>query len=344
VNCLTDYIGLKGCGATGIAPSGLFINDLPGITLKSFASIAEAEQNGFTGVWNDVQERAIRKLQGDIRAKLSQKYKLNEIIDSVNLGKSVDSALTRPVFTSETYAGFIYETNEASDPDYIRSPLTAPFVQELWLYVDGDLAGSTTDVKVFDLDSGEELWTKNITLIAGYNVIKVNTTFNNAPYSASRRIFCAYTIATSTDPVNPYSSLINSNLNWVSCCGGRVMGATSGDITEGTGVTITEGTDSFGLSGIVGIRCGWNGLICNNKDIIATALWYACGIATMEEQILSNRVNTFTTTAIPRAKEALMYFEKEYLKEIQNACDSIDLDCDQCLECNEPYQNHEILR
>ena len=54
MNCLTDYIGLRGC--TDSDPiSGLYINDLAGISLKSIDAIADNEQHGHTAQHGQAQ-------------------------------------------------------------------------------------------------------------------------------------------------------------------------------------------------------------------------------------------------------------------------------------------------
>lgn len=78
MDCLKNYIQIKGCAApaygyddntdgdndaetTPPEASGLFINvDLP-LSLEQIDKIADAEQQTFLGVWDEVQNRAIKK-------------------------------------------------------------------------------------------------------------------------------------------------------------------------------------------------------------------------------------------------------------------------------------------
>ncbi|MBK7882502.1 MAG: hypothetical protein IPJ81_00670 [Chitinophagaceae bacterium] len=62
MDCLIDYIGVKGCG--NVKPlSGMYINQLAGISLESMEKIADKEQVTFMGVWKDVQARAWLRLE-----------------------------------------------------------------------------------------------------------------------------------------------------------------------------------------------------------------------------------------------------------------------------------------
>lgn len=76
-DCLVDYIGIMGCG-TQNPGSGLFINSLPGITLKSIQQIANSEQRTYQGVWKDVQLRALRKFYTGALSKMNECYKISD--------------------------------------------------------------------------------------------------------------------------------------------------------------------------------------------------------------------------------------------------------------------------
>lgn len=80
MNCLTDYIGLKGC-STVEPESGLFINSLPGITLESMDRIATAEQITYKGVWADVQEEAYQEFDKMFFAELLKCYTIDKCCD-----------------------------------------------------------------------------------------------------------------------------------------------------------------------------------------------------------------------------------------------------------------------
>lgn len=76
MNCLKNYIQIAGCnapsyeveGETTPEASSLFINqDLP-ISLEEIDKIADSEQVTFLGVWNEVQDRALRKFVIEVKA------------------------------------------------------------------------------------------------------------------------------------------------------------------------------------------------------------------------------------------------------------------------------------
>jgi hypothetical protein len=69
MNCLQDYIGLKGC--TVDAPlSGLYINDYPGMSSELLDKIATPEQTSYVGMWNSAQAVSYVRVKRDIQAAL----------------------------------------------------------------------------------------------------------------------------------------------------------------------------------------------------------------------------------------------------------------------------------
>lgn len=80
MNCLTDYIGLKGC-SIAVPESGLYVNTLPGITLESMDRIATAEQTTYKGVWADVQDEAYQEFDKMFFAELLKCYTIEKKCD-----------------------------------------------------------------------------------------------------------------------------------------------------------------------------------------------------------------------------------------------------------------------
>lgn len=77
MDCLQGYIGIQGCGAPSAAPgSGLYINQLPGVSLEVIESIADDEQENFLGVWADVETRALKKFALAVKAELNKCYRI----------------------------------------------------------------------------------------------------------------------------------------------------------------------------------------------------------------------------------------------------------------------------
>ncbi len=98
MECLKNYIQIKGCDAPAYGyddntdgdndastdptePSELFINvDLP-ISLEQMDKIADAEQKTFLGVWNEVQDRGIKKFVIRVKAGYKELFGICNLDD-----------------------------------------------------------------------------------------------------------------------------------------------------------------------------------------------------------------------------------------------------------------------
>jgi len=83
MNCLFDFVGIRGYHVS--PESGQFINQLPGVSLKSIQSVANSEQVTFVAVWADVQDRAWARLSADFKIAMRTKYCLNQHSDTDSL-------------------------------------------------------------------------------------------------------------------------------------------------------------------------------------------------------------------------------------------------------------------
>lgn len=81
MDCLIGYIGFINCTTDGDAPSGLYINTLPGISLESVDKIANSEQVTYVEVWNDAQIEAAVRFKLDFMRALNECYELSRKCD-----------------------------------------------------------------------------------------------------------------------------------------------------------------------------------------------------------------------------------------------------------------------
>lgn len=82
MTCFTDYIGLSYCAGIYEQPgSGIYLNSLPGISIKSIDSIADSEQTTYLGVWADVQSSAVAQFRIDVISELNKCFKLERDCD-----------------------------------------------------------------------------------------------------------------------------------------------------------------------------------------------------------------------------------------------------------------------
>lgn len=343
LTCLIDYIGVNGCGQA-VPPSGIYINELPGVELKMIDKIADPEQVNFLGVWADVQKRAARRFGNDMNAEFNKRYKLRTITQSVNVGKKINTSN----ITNEApeYRGFILEL-ERDQQNYVASNLQVMYVQYVDLYLPGAI---NTTIKIFDLDTQEQLYTSALTGAQGWNRISVLQTF------ASRRIYICYdaTLVNSVELNTQlleqavlyngvdsyyYAQYIFPNLN-------AELRGTSSTIADK--FTLVNGNNTFGLCAVFSVNCSYESFICNNLRVFENAWWYLLGIELMNERIFTSRLNEFTVGNTQRATDLKVLFTERYKGtetdkgELMLSIEGINLDqSDKCLQCNAPYIYHD---
>jgi hypothetical protein len=84
MQCLENFIGVRWCN-NAEPDSGVYINDLHGISLKQIDNLANDEQLTFMGVWNSVQKRAIQRIKTGVVNYFSKRYRLKNTSQSVEL-------------------------------------------------------------------------------------------------------------------------------------------------------------------------------------------------------------------------------------------------------------------
>ncbi len=353
LNCLKSHIGVQGCTTT-TPNSGIFVNQLPGVELEMIDKLADEQQVDFNGVYDDIEERAVRRLSTDVNAEFKKRYKIKNITQSIDLEREVDTTSTTAA--GVFYRGFTLELDRTDD-NFAWSNLETIHIQTLSLYF---TSTNATTIKIFDIVTGTELYTQSVAAPAsiGWTVIDVYQTFSQ------RRIFIAYD-ATLLAGVNFDVTDLRNGINRsqdgcsVVCfsCGGSNRNAElrAGQATIATTITesdITFGDDLFGLSGVWSVVCSFDSLVCNNKDPFTTSLWYLLGIELMNERLYSSRLNEFTAFGRNKAKELRNMYEVKYrggtIDEITHegellmAIEGINLNLnDYCLQCNEPVRYEE---
>jgi len=340
MTCLQDYIGLRGCGAA-VPPSGLYVNDLPGISLKQLVNLTNEEETTYVQLWDVIQKRAMNRFSLDVREAMGKYYKLNSLMQGVNLGNQVGDRNVGVNPGLKTKWGFTIELIDNPTYEYTPSPLASIHVQELRFYSDIQLSG--IPFQIFDMNTGIELFYKEIDLISGWNVIPVYTTFHNTYAVNSWSVFCAIDYSSYLEAFYDFDLPTNHTLP--GCCDIRIRGAKSEYseiVPPGPRAFNFEYTsNTYGLTGTFSIVCSWDAVICQNKTLFSRAFWYLCGIELLTEQLYSTKLNLFTTTNLQRAKELREEYQVEYAKSLEQVAGGFKLNCDCCIDCAGQVQLRE---
>lgn len=340
MNCLTDYVGLKGC-STGVPGSGLFVNSLPGISSEIFSKIATSDSATKKQKWSDIQTFAYQQLLTDVWRLFQNRYHIRSVARSINIGTSTDTS--NPLDAANNYRGFGVDSDSGIDSDYTRSHLLGISVDSLQLFIT-DVPDDEITVSIWDLDTKEILFTIDVNNEAypveanKFNTIPVNMVFS------SKRIGFGYASAQIDSVKLNLPSSITKNLHACMCdwygfdcntykCPGRVFGLTTESDTD---LTITESDmDSFGLTGVINFVCSYENLICKMKMQFKEAWWYLLGWSTIEYEMKGSSVTHRNTVSKEDTKSDQDDLYKAYADKLSIAVNGINLDhSDICLECN----------
>jgi hypothetical protein len=310
MKCLSGHIGLRGCGLEFPAAAA-FLNELPGISLKTIDQVADQEQKTYYAVFQDIETRALRKFSTDVENYLSKKYRLSNTLETINLGDGVD--VNDTTAAANEYRG-VY-----GDVVY-GSQLQSVYVQEVKIYA---LAAKTNVEVVVKEYSAQGIWydryTKTVDLAEGWNTFLVGLSFTG------RRIFIGYNANGITSPELKLQN--NCYYGWY-CCDINISGAK----TNFTGLPV-KGIDTYGLSVVLSNQCTYDAYVCNNKNRFTQALLNLYGIEYCTERIHSTRLN-FTTLTKDNATKLRDELTALYANEMDSVLSSVEFDCDCCIDCD----------
>jgi len=337
MDCLNNYIGIKGC--TDPDPeSGLYINDLEGISLESVDKLANSEQLTYLGVWAEVQKRGLKKFSTKLTNYFRTKYRIKKLLDRYRFGRKVDTTEIAPAALN-IIRGISIKLNPSSDAEF--SPFITLNLSNIQFFTQD--AGDV-EFQIFNSDTGEKLWEKTITLITG-GANEIFASFTVPALTFPRELVLIY----KADAINTPKTTLGDNTGGGCGCGCSIGNCCSAELRGIEYNTATEETtysdeNSFGFRGFVSLQCSYDGLVCASRDLFAVALWYFLGAEMMRERINSPRLNKYTTVNKAGAEKLLEDFTEVYENEMETAADAIDLDSENCcIECSAVIQYVETL-
>lgn len=79
MECFEGYVGVAAICSQAAPASGLYVTDLPGISLQSIELTADEEMKNFMGVWEKVEKRSLRKFRSAALAKINECFCISDI-------------------------------------------------------------------------------------------------------------------------------------------------------------------------------------------------------------------------------------------------------------------------
>lgn len=304
--------------------SGMYVQDLPGITLKiADAAVSEEEISGKTLI-----ERKIGFAQdylvNDIRNFLKDRFNITSEIEESTVGYyKEDQSLT--LLEAGRLKGFRIQLRER------------PYLQ-LNLHRIGIKLNATvsTSIFVYDLHQNRLIDTIAVEAVAG-DVVYLNI---NKKYLTNRQrlslFICydssvagAYNTSTYDGIVRKCRTCARDGSYYSYISSGYVVSALSK-----TDANFNASSTGNGLTVDYSVSCSIEPFVCNMSQLLAWPLLFKTGAEVMVELINSRRLNSIINIDRGTNEDMLNYFQSEYEKSMNNLCMNLRLPDDICFQCD----------
>jgi hypothetical protein len=333
---LTNYIGLKNCNLP-TPESGLYINQLPGMSTELVDKIANSEEINFAGVWSDVQANAFLRLKDDVINTLYEYIKFNSIIyQTRRLLKSQVNQLIK-IDKSPVYTGIYQMVPESKYTEYR--------LNGLWVY---SYQTITTTAKVWDVNDGVELYSQSVDLVPGLNYVEIKQVF---PMKYRIQEFFIGVDTTNFDSIQTLNDFYYWYTADLACAMQSTFGygairgvfqfypATYDPNTTLQLSNINKTGLGKGVTVDAEIRCSVDQFIYDNREFLKTSLLYLLGAEMLLHKQASPRLNFYTASNLEQTENTRLIFEDRYKSNLKRALNAIPLNGESlCFDCEETFK------
>lgn len=331
-NCFNSHIGLKGCSS--VAPtSGIWVNQLPGLSSELADKIANSEQVTLNGVWTDVKTIAKQTLLNDIVNGLSETINFHQIVYQTKRPRPSRTKETIPAFAE--YRGILIEAPE-SRYSQIR-------IKSLFVY-SASVIDVLATVKTWNVWDGSEIDSQDFTIAPGFNEIPLNLDIDLT--FSENSVF----IGVDSSILDTIYFLQEIDQFWEFWGGndcpysGGYTGYTGQELRIGAAVmafadepdyeTIHRQSRPAGVWAQVEIICSAEVFLCENMSSFTTAALYLLGWQLLMFKIASPRFNFFTTSREDTTEKLMSSYKEQYESNLKRILASIPTDgSGYCFSC-----------
>jgi hypothetical protein len=283
-NCFLNYIVLEGLSPTIVPRSGLYINDLPGITIDMFEGLVKSDQIDVQDFWNRLYKRGKENFIIEITKRLNDTFYVEKIIESQITGSfDIDHTVND---STENEAGVVI--------DFFKTKYSSTEIQTIKIYSNSSIS---TQILIKDYNTNQVLATLNADLEDGENEIDVFQTFQN------KKIKIVY------DPLTVDSYITTAYKE------GWYIGKSNCNDCDGFGSASITQLNGGGIIVEYVTKCSVEAFICSRLSIFKQAFWYWLGVELMKDRMTSENTNCFTIDR-EKAKELLGFYEDEFSSSI----------------------------
>lgn len=277
----SNYIGIRG-GCDNTTPSsGLYINDVAGISLKLASHLADEETIKGETLLRRIEQTAIRDVWSEVRAKLAKYYELGKVVEQIQSGRYVYDQTVSYLPVQAGSVGVVVDKTDCDDYTAIR-------INSVQIRANSTVMGKTLTIT-------DGCTTKDYTFdIAACQPTKI---FTNYTANTGRVIITI----DGTDVQLEDSSSFNN-------CGCR--GGCGCDSCECINVRGWDGTQEVGQSyGFIvnaSCVCDDSSFLCALQDEIASLVQLKMAVLLMQDLLTTKRCNFMVKNSDDDAKQMLI--------------------------------------
>ena len=322
--CLNNLIAVdRQC--TAIVPtSGLFLQDLPGVTIRMADAGTDEETESGLALMEDKIAFAQRALVQDMRDFLLPKIRSASVIENDTVGFYLEN-LQGVASQAGQYKGI---RAQISDFDYFSF-----YVQSVTVQLDASLA---TSVFIIDLLTNRILDTIAITTVANVPTeVQVNREYLSGKQQMS------ILVAIDAGVTGSFKNTLHPNARrGCTGCGAKwnafidfdsVRIPIAGQLIDQNTSGNNDGTNGVSIN--YSLNCIVDPVICNMSQQIAWGVLHKTGVELLKELKWSNRLNSYVTVNASKIDEMIDEFQAEYVKSINQITDNMNIPSNICYSC-----------
>lgn len=312
MSCLNDIvtgsriiIGVKDYVTCENPESRMYINDLPGMSLKAASQIVPEQYENTAAFLRRCTTMAVQHVFDEFAAELNGYFNFANIIE------------TREVKVYNTALNAVSDTERGIIVKRWRSEAARLFVENVYIKV--AQAGNVT-IKIID---GLTTTEYTATLVAGENTVRVD---HKAESEQIKIVF-------NQSEFQTYDCTFNKSAGCNTCSGGK-----------GKGIFITgwdgsgEVSNCYGVGVRVHAQCYEENILCSLLPKMYFLILYKSGILVLKERISTDRINHVAVFGKEKAEALLIEYEEEYKKKYQtlvkSAYEFLKNTKGECIKCN----------
>lgn len=297
IQCLDGLVGILNVSEYSTSESGLWINDLPGITTQKLDLIKDdiEDYNDTANAWEAIYTRAKRKFEQDIIRKMRKYLRTLSVVDNVVTSQFEDNVTVASSGKRGYYFQFPLSGNNLEihfNYVQVRMPTNQSFAVYLYNAVDGSLLES-------------ESYTGS-----GAGIVKLSLGWQIAVHEYPD-IFIAIDHEGKT-----FGRVDQYNYGTYPYASERV--------TTGSAVKSNLSSGEIGMVLNYQIQCSVSNFVCQRRHLFEYPFLYCLGVEFMRELLGSDEVNQHTLLNREDNVAMMDQFKMDYDEALDNALEGLE--------------------